>query len=397
MPEGKARRGSVSPPLARVRHPQIALAVALFLSGALLGFTARSGLSALFVNVGNLAALHGTDELAASAFEAAAVIDSASDAASNYRLSQALIRGDYDGAADELAALLSLGGTPRGVASTSSVQLHLNAILARRTGNSKRALALIRESVVRAGVNAPDAALRLLDELSRDEAVSPYGPKLATIELPVDPRRDTCGDGRRLTRVQLWRNDIASGGLVRAQLDWQAGDGPRGAEDSRLLRNLAPNGLFTWGVTNAGLPLGFAAHPPAPSDGSVPAGAIYVGFADLDGQPVPALVMDNLDGPPRTTRLRSMWIPAAPGACYLFASEVWVGGGQPHFGLYVRASGRADAAVFGLQGGLPNGWRREARMLRLPPDIEAVQVFLWNYRSSGATAFALAFVARIDG
>ena len=376
---------------------QIALAVVLLLSGALLGVTARSGLSALFVNVGNLAELRGTDELAASAFEAAAAVDPTSDAASNYRLSQAVVRGDYDGAANELAALLSLGGTPRGAASTSSVLLHLKAILARRTGDSKRALALVRESVVRAGVNAPDAALRLLDELSEEVAEPPYGPSLATIELPVDPRRDTCGDGRRLTRVQLWRNDIARGGSVRAELEWQTGDGQRADEDSRLLRNLAPNGLFTWGVTNAGLPLGFAEHLSASPDGPVPAGAIYVGFADLHGHPVSALVMDNLDGPSRTTRLRSDWIPAAARACYLFATEVWVGGGQPHFGLYVRASGRADNAVFGLQGGLPNGWRREARMLRLPPDVEAVQVFLWNYRSRGTTAFSLAFVAQIDG
>ena len=225
----------------------------------------------------------------------------------------------------------------------------------------------------------------------------PTVPVLATIELPVDPRRDSCGDGRRLTQVHLWRNDIARGGSVRAQLEWQAGDGRRPGEDSRLLRNLAPNGLFTLGITSAGGPLGFAAQPPVPSDGPVPPGAIYVGFADLDGHPVSALVMDNLDGPARTTRLRSEWIPAAgPGACYLLASEVWVGGGEPHFGLYVRASGRADNAVFGLQGGLANGWRREARILRLSPDVEAVRVFLWNYRSSGTTAFTLAFVALID-
>lgn len=375
----------------------MALAVALLLAGALLGFTARSGLSAMFVNVGNLAVLRGTEELAASAFEAAAVVDPGSDAASNFRLSQAVIQGDYDGAADELAALFSLGGTPRGIASTSSVLLHLKAILARRTGDSRRALALVRASVVRAGVNAPDAALRLLDELSQDAAEPPYGPALATIELPVNPHRATCGDGPRLARVRLRRNDIAGGGSVRAELDWLPRDGQQGGEDSRLLRNLAPNGLFTWGVTNAGLPLGYAAHPPAPSDGPVLPGAINVGFADLDGQPVSALVMENLEGPTSTTRLRGEWTPASPGACYLFASEVWVGGGQPHVGLYVRASGRADRAFFGLQGGLPNGWWREARMLRLPPDVEAVQVFLWNYRSSGATAFALVFVARIDG
>ena len=380
-----------------MHRPQVGLAVALVLSGVLLGFAARAGLSALFVNVGNLAVLRGADDLAGSAFEAAVAVDPTSDAAGNFRLSQALVRGDYDGAADELAALLALGGTPRGTAGTASVLLHLKAILARRTGDSRRALSLVRESVVRAGVNAPDAALRLLDELSQDLAEPPYGPELATIELPVDPRRDSCGDGRRLARVQLWRNDIARGGPVRAHLEWQAGDGRRPGEDSRLLRNLAPNGLFTWGITGAGVPLGFATHSPAPPNGPVPPGAIYVGFADLDGRPVSALVMDNLDEPATTTRLRSEWIPAAPGACYLFASEVWVGGGQPHFGLYVRASGRADTTVFGLQGGLANGWNREARILRLPPDVEAVQVFLWNYRSSGTTAFALAFVARIDG
>ena len=379
-----------------MRRSQIARALALLLCGALLGFTARCGLSALFVNVGSLAVLRGSDELAASAFQSAVAVDPASDAAGNYRLSKALVRSDYDGAADELATLRSRGGTPRGAAATSSVLLHLEAILAQRTGDPRRALSLVRESVVRAGVNAPDAALRLLDELSQDLAGPPYGPALATIEFPVDPRRDTCGNGRRLTRVQLWRNDIHRGGSVRAELDWQADDGSPADEDSRLLRNLAPNGLFTWGVTSAGLPLGYAAHPPAPPGRPFATGASYVGFADLAGRPVSALVMDNLDGPARTTRLRSAWIPAAPGACYLFASEVWVGGGQPHFGLYVRASGRADNAVFGLQGGLPNGWRREARMLRLPPDVEAVQVFLWNYRSSGMAAFALAFVAPIE-
>lgn len=397
MPKGKARLVTAVTDRARMRRPQIALAVALLLSGALLGVTARCGLSALLVNAGNLAVLRGTDDLAASAFEAAAAVDPTSDAASNFRLSQAIVRGDYEGAADELAELRSRGGTPRGAAGTSSVLLHLKAILARRKGDSRRALSLVRESVVRAGVNAPDAALRLLDELSQEVADSPYGPELATIEFPVDPRRDTCGDGRRLARVQLWRNDIASGGSVRAELDWQPDDDRPLDADSRLLRNLAPNGLFTWGMTNAGLPLGYAAHPPASPDEPIPPGAIYVGFTDLDGRPVSALVMDNLDGPARTTRLRSEWIPAAPAACYLFASEVWVGGGQPHFGLYVRAFGRADNAVFGLQGGLPNGWRREARILRLPPDVEAVQVFLWNFRSSGTTAFALAFVAQIDG
>ena len=396
MPERQLPLGAVESRWTRIRR-RYALAVALILSGAVLGFTARCGLSALFVNVGNLAVLRGSDQLAASAFEAAAVVDSTSDAASNYRLSQALIQGDYDGAADELAVLLSLGGTPRGAASTSSVLLHLRAILARRTGDSKRALALIRESVARAGVNAPDAALVLLDELLQDVADPPYGPALATIELPVDPRRDTCGDGRRLTRVQLSRNDVAAGGSVRAELGWLDSAGRAGGTNSRSLRNLAPNGAFTWGATGASLPLGYAAHPRPRSEENTPPGDVYLGFADLDGQPVSALVMDNLDGPARTSRLRSNWIPVTPGACYLFASEAWVGGGQPHFGLYLRASGRSDTAVFGLQGGLTDGWRREARLLRLPPDVEAVQVFLWNYRSSGTTAFSMTFVARIDG
>ena len=171
----------------------------------------------------------------------------------------------------------------------------------------------------------------------------------------------------------------------------------RAGTDMRLLRNLAPNGAFTWGVTSANLPLGYAAHPRPPASGAARPGDIYVGFADLDGQPVAALVIDNLDGPPRNSRAyAATWIPAAPGACYLLASEAWVAGGQPHFGLFLRGSTRADAAVFGLQGGLPDGWRREARLLRLPPDIQAVQVFFWNFRSSGAAAFTLAVVARID-
>ena len=53
-------------------------------------------------------------------------------------------------------------------------------------------------------------------------------------------------------------------------------------------------------------------------------------------------------------------------------------------------------AAFGLQGGLPDGWQREARLLRMPADTEAIRVFFWNYRSSGATAFTLAVVARMD-
>jgi hypothetical protein len=362
----------------------------------IIGFTARCGLAALFVNVGNLAVLHGTDQLAASSFDAALTVDPASDAASNFLLSQALLRGDYDDAADELAALGFIGGTPRGIASTSSIRLHLEAILAYKAGDSTRALALIRESVAQAGVNAPDAALRLLDELSR-EAEPSYGPALATIELSVNQRHDSCGDGRRLTRVRLGRNDIAAGGPVHAELEWLDSAGRTGETQVRILRNLAPNGAFTWGRTSASLPLGYAAHPPSSPDGSHPMGVTNVGFADLDGQPVAALIIDNLDGPPLTTRLRSAWIPAEPGACYLFASEVWGDDGQPHFGLYQRALTRADRAVFGLQGGLPNGWWREARLLRLPTDVETVQVFFWNYRSTGAAAFTMAFVARIDG
>lgn len=395
MTERQLPLGAVESRWTRIRRRYV-LAVALILGGVVLGFSARCGLSALFVNVGNLALLHGSDQLASSAFEAAAATDPASDAAGNFRLSQALVRGDFDTAADELAALRSLGGTPRGAASTSSVLLHLEAILDRRTGDSKRALALIRESVARAGVNAPDAALGLLNELLQVAARTPYGPALATIELPVDPRRDTCGDGRRLTQVRLSRNDVAAGGSVRAKLGWLDSAGRAGGTDSRSLRNLAPNGAFTWGATGASLPLGYAAHPRPRSEENTPPGDVYLGFADLNGLPVSALVMDNLDGPARTSRLRSNWIPVTPGACYLFASEVWVGGGQPHFGLYLRAPGRANTAVFGLQGGLPDGWRRQARLLRLPPDVEAVQVFFWNYRSSGAAAFTLAVVTRID-
>ena len=384
-------------PEARTRRAQVAPALALLLAGALLGFTARCGLSALFVNAGNLAVLHGAHQLAASSFEAAAAVDPGSDAASNFRLSQALIRGDYNLAADELVELRSLGGRPRGAASTSSVLLHLEAILARRTGDSARALALIRESVARAGVNAPDAALRLVDELSQEASARPYEHAAATVVLPVDKRRDSCGDGRRLASVRLWRNDIAAGGTVRAELHWRDAAGRPTGTESRRVRNLVPNGVFTWGATSESLPLGYAPHPLPTAEANTPSGDVYLGFADLDGQPVSALVMDNLDGPYRTSRLRSDWIPAAPGACYLFASEVWVGGGQPHFGVYLRAPGRADSAVFGLQGGLPNGWWRQARLMRLPADLNSVQVFFWNLRSTGATAFSMAFVARIDG
>ena len=396
MSEDDAPGRGVDAAGAWTRRRCIALATALVLTGAVIGFTARCGVSALFVNVGNLAALHGADDLAASAFEAAGAVDPASRAAGNYRLSQALVRGDYDAAADELAALRASGGTPRGVAGRSSVLLHLDAILARRAGEPVRALALIREAVARAGVNAPAAALGLLDELSRDVADRPYGPTLATVELPVDPRRDACGDDRRLARVRLSRNDVATGGPLRAALEWTDASGRPIDTDTRRLRNLAPNGAFTWGATSAGLPLGYTAHPQPPASGAVAPGDIHVGFADLDGQPVAALIIDNLDGPARTSRLRSDWIPVTPDTCYLFASEVWVAGGQPHFGLYLRAPGRADTAVFGLQGGLLDGWRREARLVRLPPDIEAFQVFFWNYRSSGAAAFTLAVVARVD-
>ena len=396
MPEDDARLGRTDAAHALTPHRRVALAAALLLVGAVIGFTARCGVSGLFVNVGNLAVLRGADDFAASVFDAATAVDPTSHAASNFRLSQALVRGDYDTAADELAALRARGGTPRGVASTSSVLLHLDAIVSRRAGDPERALALIRESVARAGVNAPRAALRLLDELTRDVADRPYGPSLASVQIPVDPRRDTCGGGHRLARVRLSRNDIAAGGPVRAELEWRDASEGRAATDIRLLRNLAPNGAFTWGATSANLPLGYAAHPQLPASGAARPGDIYVGFADLDGQPVAALVIDNLDGPRLTSRLRSAWIPAAPDACYLFASEVWVAGGQPHFGLFLRGSARADAAVFGLQGGLPDGWRREARLLRLPPDIQAVQVFFWNFRSSGAAAFTLAVVARID-
>jgi len=375
---------------------RLALGALLLLAGAVIGFTARCAVAALFVNVGNLAVLHGADDLATSAFEAATNADPATQAASTFHISQALLRNDFDAAADELARLRALGGSPRGVAATSSVLLHLDAILAKRAGDPARALSLIRESVTRAGANAPERALQLLEDLSGEAAARPFEPGLATIHLAVDPRRDTCGDGRRLVHVRLQRRDVAVGGSMRVDLEWTDTNGRSERTSTRRLRNLAPNGAFTWGVSEANLPLGYTAHPePSPSVGS-PSGDIHIGFADLDGQPVPALVIDNLNGPPRTSRLRSDWIPATPGACYLFASEVWVGGGQPHFGLYLRTPGRADSAVFGLQGGQPDGWRREARLVRLPSDTEAVQVFFWNYRSSGATAFTLAVVARID-
>ena len=374
---------------------RIALAATLVLAGAVIGFTARCGAAAAFVNVGNLALMRGADDLAASAFDTVSAIDPDSQAARNYRISQALVRGDHEKAADELAALRSRGGTPRGISNDSSVQLHLDAILARRAGDPERALGLVREAVARAGVNAPETALRLLDELSQETAAPPYGPALATVDLPVDPRRNTCGDGRRLARVRLWRNDAALGRPVRAQMEWTDAAAQVDA-DTRLLRNLVPNGAFAWGLNSAGLPLGYAAHPQPHSSGAIPPGEMYVGSADLAGRPVSALVIDNLEGPPRTSRLRSVWIPAAPGACYLLASETWVGGGQPHFGLFLRAPGREDTAVFGLQGGLQDGWRRDARLVRLPADTRTVQVFFWNYRSSGATAFTLAVVARID-
>ncbi len=396
MSEHDARLGRTDAAHALTPHRRVALAAALLLVGAVMGFTARCGVSGLFVNVGNLAVPRGADDFAASVFDVATAVDPTSHAASNFRLSQALVRGDYDTAADELAALRVRGGVPRGVANTSSVRLHLDAILARRTGDLEQALALVREAVARAGVNAPRAALRLLDELTRDVADRPYGRSLASVQIPVDPRRDTCGGGHRLARVRLSRNDIAAGGPVRAELEWRDASEGRAATDLRLLRNLAPNGAFTWGATSANLPLGYAAHPQLSASGAARPDDIHVGFADLDGQPVAALVIDNLDGPRRTSRLRSAWIPAAPDACYLFASEVWVAGGQPHFGLFLRGPTRADAAVFGLQGGLPDGWRREARLLRLPPDIQAVQIFFWNLHSSGAAAFTLAVVARID-
>ena len=379
----------------QLRRHQAVLAALLVLSGVVVGFGARCAVSALFVNVGHLAVLRGEDDLARSAFDAAAAVDPASQAASNFRLSQALVRGDYQEAADELAALRDHGGRPRGVASTSSVLLHLEAIQARRAGDPERALALMREAVARAGANAPREALRLLDQLSRDVADRPYGPPLANVVFPVDPRRNSCGDERRLARIRLSRNDVAVGGPLRVEMEWTSTAGAPTGSEVRLLRNLAPNGGFTWGVTGAGLPLGYSAHPQPQSGGGLPSGETYLGFADLDGQPVSALVIDNFDGPLRTSRLGSDWMPAASGACHLFASEVWVGGGQPHFGLYLRAPGRADTAVFGLQGGLPDGWRREARLLRLPADTEAIQVFFWNYRSGGATAFTLAVVARI--
>lgn len=393
MPDDHSRPAASG---AAPRPTRRTLAVLLLLTGVAIGFTAHCGVSAMFVNVGSLAVLRGADDLAASAFDAASAVDSTSQAASNFRLSQALLAGDYEQAADDLTALRAGGGTPQGVASTSSVLLHLDAILARRAGDAGRALALVRESVARAGVNAPEPALQMLDELSRDMAKRPYGPALATVELPVDPRRDTCGDGRRLAGVRLSRNDVAIGGPVRAELAWTDAEGGRLNQRELLLRNLVPNAGFTWGTTSTSLPLGFTAPAERSVSGAAPPGDIYVGFADLEGQPVAALVIDNLDGSPGTSRLRSGWIPAAPGACYLLASEVWVGGGEPHFGLYLRASGQADTAVFGLQGGLLDGWRRAARLIRLPGDTEAVRVFFWNYRSDGETAFTLAFVAPID-
>ena len=395
MPEDNRRPGGDGAGLTPTRR-RFTLAVALLVVGAVVGFTARCGVSALFVNVGNLAQLRGANDLAASAFDAATTVDPPSQAAGNFRLSQALVRGDYERAADELAALRAHGGSPRGIVATSSVLMHLESILARRVGNAARALTLIRQAVARAGANAPEAALRLLDELSLDAADQPYGPALATVQLAVDPRRDTCGDGRRLMKVRLSRNDIAAGRSLRAVLAWRDNAGGSAREDSRRLRNLVPNGGFRWGATSDGLPRGFTQHPQVASDRAVPTGVAHVGVGDLDGLPVSALVIDNLDGSPRTSRLRSDWIPATPGACYLLASEVWVAGGQPHFGLYLRALSRADTTVFGLQGGLPAGWRREARLVRLPNDIQAVQVFFWNYRSHGATAFTLAVVARID-
>lgn len=381
---------------AHVGRRPLALAALLVLMGAVVGFSARCAVSALFVNVGNLAVVRGADDLAVSVFEAAAAVDPASQAASNFRLSQALVRGDYQEAGDELAALRDRGGRPRGVANSSSVLLHLEAILARQAGDQRRALALIRESVARAGANAPREALRLLDQLSQVAARRPYGPSLASVVFPIDPRRNSCGDERLLARVRLSRNDVAVGGPLRVELEWTSVAGEPASGNIRVLRNLAPNGGFTWGTTSADLPLGYSAHPQPPSGGELSSGEMYIGFADLHGQPVSALVFDNFDVPSRTSRLISNWIPATAGACYLVAGEVWVGGGQPHFGLFLRAPGRADVTVFGLQGGLPDGWRREARLLRMPADTEAIQVFFWNYRSSGATAFTLAVVARMD-
>lgn len=396
MLEGDDGPGRKSTVPARTRRRQVALAAVLVFAGAVVGFSARCAISALLVNVGNLAVLRGADDLAASAFDAATTVDPATHAASNFRISQALLSGDYDAAADELVELRALGGSPRGVAATSSVLLHLDAILARRAGDPERALALMREAVARAGVNAHREALRLLDQLSREAADRPYGPSPANVVLTADPRRNSCGDEGRLARVRLSRNEVAVGGPLRVEMEWTSIAGEPASRDIRVLRNLVPNGAFTWGATGASLPLGYTAHPQLPAEEAAPSGDVYLGFADLDGQPVSALVLDNLDGPARTSRIRGDWISATPGACYLFASEVWVDGGQPHFGLYLRAPGRADTAVFGLQGGLPDGWWRQARLLRLPPDIEAIQVFFWNYRSSGAVAFTLAVVTRID-
>ena len=91
MSEDDAPGRGVDAAGAWTRRRQLALAAALVLAGAVIGFTARCGVSALFVNVGNLAALHGADDLAASAFEAAGAVDPASRAAGNFRLSQALV------------------------------------------------------------------------------------------------------------------------------------------------------------------------------------------------------------------------------------------------------------------------------------------------------------------
>ncbi len=382
-------RGDPGSPARRHRG---ALAALLLLAGAVIGFTARCGLAALLVNVGNLAVLHGADDLAASAFEAATSVNPATQAASNFRISRALLRGDYNAAADELVGLRALGGSPRGVAATSSVLLHLEAILAERAGDSERALSLIREAVARVGVNAPGPALRLLDQFTREVADQPYGREIVSVRFPVDPRRNTCGDGRRLAQVHLNRNAVAAGGPLLVDLEWTDPNGRTGQTQTRRLRNLAPNGAFTWGISDADLPLGFTAHPD-PSPGAT---AVYVGVADLDGQPLSALVMDNRHGPPRTSRLRSDWIPATPDACYLLASEVWTGGGNPHFGVTPRSPAGALGPVFGLQGPLAQGWRREARLVRLAPDTEALQVFFWNLRASRAVAFSLAIVARLD-
>ena len=187
------------------------------LTGLAIGFTARCGVSALFVNVGSLAVLRGADDLAASAFDAAAAVDPASPAATNFRLSQALLAGDYEQAADDLTALRAGGGTPQGVAGTSSVVLHLDAILARRAGSDGRALALVRESVARAGVNAPESALRLLDKLSRDMAKQPYGPRWRRSNSRSIRAGTPAGMAAAWPAYGLSRNDVAIGGPVRAE------------------------------------------------------------------------------------------------------------------------------------------------------------------------------------